>query len=279
MLIAQITDLHIGVRPISDSNDTRLRKVVARLKEIGPDVVLATGDLTEDGELSCYHRLKELLAPLSAPLLPVIGNHDLRQVFIEALGVTPDDNGFVQYASPAGDLRILVLDTVETGRHGGAFCDLRAAWLTNRLDEQPDTPTLIALHHPPVKSGIAWMDVGADGAWSERLKAVLTTRPQVIGLIAGHVHRPFVTTFAGSPLIVAPSCAPQVVLDLEDEGGGRDRDRPRIVEEDPGFALHLWKGGQLTSHFGTAGEHRVIAMLDAETGRIQARQEESRPQS
>lgn len=270
MLIAQITDLHIGGRAVSELNEARLRKVVARLGEIGPDAVLATGDLTEGGDASSYRRLKDLLAPLSAPILPVMGNHDPREVFIEELGVKADGDGFVQYEAGAGGLRILVLDTVETGRHGGAFCDRRAAWLTTRLGEQPDAPTLIALHHPPVKSGIAWMDVGVDGAWSQRLAAALAARPQVVGLIAGHLHRPLVTRFAGHPLIVAPPCAPQVVLDLEDEAGGKDRDRPRIVEEDPGFALHLWTGGPLTSHFGTAGEHRILASLDARTGRIRA---------
>ena len=232
MLIAQITDLHIGLGRTAEGNDSRLQQVVARLGVIDPDVVLATGDLTEDGDAPSYGRLAELLSPLSAPVLPVIGNHDLRPAFIHALGVQTDLDGFVQYVSYVGDLRIVVLDTVETGQHGAAFCERRAAWLSARLDEEPGMPTLIALHHPPVKCGIAWMDVGADGPWSDRL-------------------------------------APQ-------SAGYRDGFRPRIIEEDPGFALHLWTDGQLITHFGTAGEHRIIAGLDTATGKMVADRPESR---
>jgi Icc protein len=277
MLIAQITDLHIGLGRIAEANDARLQQVITRLNEIGPDVVLATGDLTEGGDASSYGRLKDLLSPLTAPVLPVIGNHDLRPAFVHALGVETDPDGFVQYVSRVGDVRIVVLDTVEIGQHGGAFCERRAEWLSIRLDEERDTPTLIALHHPPVKCGIAWMDVDADGPWSQRLAAALADRPQVIGLIAGHVHRPFATAFGSLRLVVAPASAPQVVLDLAPRSVGFHGDfRPRIIEEEPGFALHLWADGRLISHFGTAGEHRVIAGLDPATGKMVAGRREDR---
>ena len=35
-------------------------------------------------------------------------------------------------------------------------------------------------------------------------------------MIAGHVHRPIATSFAGKPLAVCASTAPWVALDLED---------------------------------------------------------------
>jgi hypothetical protein len=31
----------------------------------------------------------------------------------------------------------VLLDTFEPGRHGGAFCEARQAWLTAALDEAP----------------------------------------------------------------------------------------------------------------------------------------------
>jgi hypothetical protein len=72
-----------------------------------------------------------------------------------------------------------------------------------------------------------------------------------------------VTRFAGHALVVAPSVAPAVVLDLDAAEISRPQERPRIVEEDPGFALHLWTGDRLVSHFGTAGAHRTLASFDA----------------
>lgn len=262
MLIAQITDLHIGDGPRCAPNDARLEAVVARLAATAPDVILATGDLTEDGAPDAYASIADRLGALGAPVLPVLGNHDVRETFAESFGA-PVSEGFVQYARQVGDLRIIVLDTVEAGRHGGAFCAERAAWLEARLDEQPATSTLIALHHPPVRSGIAWMDDNADGGWTRRLAEALAGRDQVIGMVAGHLHRPMVTLFAGHPLIVAPSVAPAVALDLDAAAISRPEDRPRIVEEDPGFALHRWTGERLVSHFGMAGAHRTLASFEA----------------
>lgn len=269
MLIAQITDLHIGTAAHLGLNADRLTSVVNRLNEIRPDLVLATGDLCEKGSPADYELARDLLAPLAAPLLPVIGNHDERHAFRAAFDPAAEGDSFLQYVRDLSGRRIIVLDTVEAGQHGGAFCDARQAWLEQRLDEAPHTPTLIALHHPPVRSGIEWMDAGVDGPWSRRLNQALSGRQQVVGLVAGHLHRPMTTRFAGHPLIVASSCAPQVVLDLAAEGrDGPRAPRARIIDEAPGFVLHLWTDGGLTSHFAGARDNRVIARFDPALGRI-----------
>lgn len=270
MLIAQITDLHIGPGKACELNQGRLEAVVSDLQRMQPDVVLATGDLTDAGGAEAYAQVKALLAPLGAPVLPAIGNHDRREAFVAAFGAGFTNEGFVQYAVERDGLRIIVLDTLEAGQHGGAFCTRRAVWLAACLDEQPDTPTLIAMHHPPVRSGIAWIDHGSEGDWSARLRSVLIGRSQVIGLIAGHLHRPIVADFAGAPLIVAPPSAPWVALDLGPEMGGGADLIPRIVEEEPGFALHIWDGRGLVSHFGSAANYRVLASLDVAADRIVA---------
>ena len=271
MLIAQITDLHIGQAGSEPINEGRLHRVVDRLIEIGPDVVVATGDLSSDGSADSYTRTKSLLAPLPMPVWPAIGNHDRPAPLARAFGGGLENDGFVQYATDLGDLRLVVLDTTETGRHGGAFCERRAGWLRTRLDERPGSPTLIALHHPPIRTGIAWMDQGADGPWSQRLAEVLEAAPQVIGLIAGHLHRPISAAFAGHPLIIASSCAPQVALDFGPQAGDGTATRlPRIVAEEPGFALHLWAGGRMVSHFARVEDAPVVASYDVPTGQMVA---------
>lgn len=52
-------------------------------------------------------------------------------------------DGFVQHAIEDWPLRILILGTLEEGRHGGGFCEVRARWLAERLSEAPERPTLI----------------------------------------------------------------------------------------------------------------------------------------
>lgn len=265
LLIAQITDLHLGPLPTSAANAGRLRGVVERLVTVAPDLVLATGDLTEGGEPGSYDELKALLAPLQAPILFAVGNHDRRAGFAAALGQSATPDGFIQHDWRSAGRRILVLDTLEEGLHGGAYCDARLAWLNDRLAEEPETPTLIALHHPPARSGIAWMDKGADGPWAQRLAGALRDRGNIVGLVAGHLHRGVSMTFAGHRLTVAPSVAPQVALDLSSIRPDHPDQRPLIVAEPPGFALHLWTDEGLVSHFGTAGGEPVLARFDGRT--------------
>jgi 3',5'-cyclic AMP phosphodiesterase CpdA len=197
-------------------------------------------------------------------MLLAVGNHDGRANFAaEFPGVERDPNGFFQYEAEFGSLRILVLDTLEEGRHGGAFCELRAAWLVERLAEKREQPTIIVLHHPPLDTGIPWMSALTHEGWVERLRVVLEPATQVKALLCGHVHRPIAATFAGKPLVVAPSTAPQVALDLEHVDPAHPDGRALIIGDAPGFALHDWDGERLLTHFEIAGPRNVLASYDS----------------
>jgi len=264
MLIAQITDIHLGFDPINpdEFNRQRLDAALAALAalEPAPDLLLVTGDIANDGDdRQSYARYKEAIAGLPFPVYPLMGNHDSRAPFVEQFPETAIADGFVQYAIEDHELRILVLDTLEVGRHGGGFCRTRAAWLAARLDEAPDRPTLIALHHPPIDTGIGWLTEDPEAEWASRLRAVVEGRSNVVAMIAGHVHRTIVTGWGGTVLIVCPSTAPQVALGLEPIDPEAPDGRPMIVADAPGYALHRWDGRQLVTHFDTAEDHEVIA--------------------
>ena len=278
LLIAQITDLHIGPSPISAPNAARLAAVVARLVEIGPDLVVATGDLTDGGAPASYAEVQSLLAPLGDRVLWAIGNHDRRDGFLSAFPALRTADGFVQQDRTVAGRRILMLDTMTPGQHGGDYCEVRAAWLRARLTEHDQVPSLIALHHPPVRSGVAWMDAGVDGPWTARLDAILTGRGQIVGLICGHLHRALSARFAGHVVTVAPPVAAQVALDLSELDPDRPDNRPLIEDSPAGFALHLWSDKGLVSHFASVDDLPVLARFDAGTrGMIQAMTQSSRP--
>ena len=264
LLIAQITDIHLGFDQANpdEFNRQRLDRALRALVEMEtrPDLLLVTGDLAEEGddEIS-YRRLKEIFAALPFPYFMAMGNHDSRGPFRRVFPDAPMTDGFVQYALDDLPLRILVLDTLEEGRHGGAFCEARAAWLRARLAEAPDRPTLIVLHHPPIETGLSWMTENPEAEWTHRLAAIVGAQPNIVAMIAGHLHRPVITHWSGTTLIVCPSTAPQVALDLEPIDPERPDGRAMIVADHPCYALHLWNGRQLVTHFDTAEDHAVLA--------------------
>lgn len=265
MLIAQITDVHIGFAPDEDElNLQRLRAVVRRLIEgpNRPDLLLMSGDLTEHGDLPSYRRLAEAVAPCPFPVWAMTGNHDDRGALSEAFPQTTIEGGFVHYALELGAVRLLVLDTLEPGRHGGAFCEVRAAWLTDQLDAEPDRPTLIAMHHPPFESGLTWLDSDAREPWIARFAATIAGRPQVKAIVAGHLHRTIHTHWNGVPVTVCGSTAPAVGLDLSPLDPLAPDGRSMIVAELPVYALHRWDGERLVSHFESVGALEPLARYD-----------------
>jgi len=269
MLIAQITDIHLGFDQ-SNPDEHNRRRLDALLEAFvamdpQPDLLLMTGDLADVGndDLS-YARLREAIAGLPFPAYPALGNHDerpaFRRNFPEIAPGAEDD--FVQYVIDDFPVRIVVLDTLEMVRHGGSLCEVRIKWLRERLDEQPDRPTLIVLHHPPVETGLSWMGESADAPWMKRLAEVVSAHDNIVALISGHLHRPMVTRFAGTILAVCAASAPQLALDLGTISEDLPDGRPMIVDDPPAFALHKWTGRDLLTHFGSLANGQVLASYD-----------------
>ena len=266
MLIAQVTDIHLGFEPdnVSEFNRKRLDQVLTRLSEmaIPPDMLLATGDLVDRGDSVSYKRLRTAFDGLPFPMWPCLGNHDNRATFRSWYPEIPTADGFVQYEVDGGPLRILVLDTLEEGRHGGSFCEARANWLSSKLKEKPDHPTLIVMHHPPIEAGLEWMNTHPEEPWVERFADAIEGHSQVKSVVCGHLHRPISVGWRGTTVSICPSTAPQVALDLTPINPDAPDGRPMIIADPPSFALHWWNQRELITHFDTAEDHIVLARFD-----------------
>ena len=269
MLIAQITDTHISTPGSRNDRVFRtaehLARAVTHLNGLQPrpDLVLATGDLVERGEVDEYERLREILAPLTMPLFLIPGNHDdrrnLASVFADH-AYLPRNGDFAQYTVEDWPLRLVALDTLIPGESGGRLCAERLAWLEARLAEAPERPTLLFMHHPPFATGIASMDgMGLEGI--DALATVIRRHPQVERIACGHLHRAIVHRFAGTVACTCPATAHQIALDLV------PAQRLATVMEPPACMLHLWLGETegLVSHVSLIGDrHPPLTVFDGQ---------------
>ena len=266
MIIAQITDVHIGFDQGNpdEINRQRLAQTLSELCETHnrPDFMLATGDLTDHGDLPSYEALRASFDGLPFPVWPCMGNHDLRDNFLTVFPEIPSADGFIQYEVDLGTVRLLILDTLEEGRHGGAFCATRAAWLAAALAADPDRPTIIVMHHPPLPVGIDWMDPIADEPWIQRFREAMAGHNQVVAILCGHLHRPVVAPWHGSTLAICPATAVQLALDLRPIDPQVPDGRAMITLDPAAYALHKLDGTQLVTHFATVREERVLVRYD-----------------
>lgn len=268
LLIAQITDVHVGFHraEMGDPNLERFRQILERLVEGPdvPDVLLLTGDLTEHGDPESYAALTGAIeeANLPFPVWAIPGNHDKRAPFADAFPQVPQGGALANYALEFDGLRVLMVDSLHEGRHGGGFCEERQAWLSAQLSAHPDTPTLVVIHHPPLPLGIAWMDPEHEEPWIDRFAAAIAGHNQIRAIISGHLHRPISSSFNGVPVSVCPSSAAGLALDLRPIDPKKPDGRALIIDDLAGFALHRWDGRILASHYADAPDPPTLARYD-----------------
>jgi 3',5'-cyclic AMP phosphodiesterase CpdA len=209
-----LSDLHIGANQqhalhgVNTESATRRLLAEASRRVPDPAFVLVTGDLSDDAEVGGYRRLRDLLGAAFAPATPVLvglGNHDGRAAFRSGyLGETSGEAARPYFhATMVGGLRVVVLDSAVPGEVGGAIDREQMAWLDDRLGGPAPLGTLVAVHHPPIRCPVAWLnEIGLAG--SGDLEAVLRRRG-VLGVLSGHIHMAHAGAFAGTLCSVAPS--------------------------------------------------------------------------
>jgi 3',5'-cyclic AMP phosphodiesterase CpdA len=247
-LLVQLSDLHLSAGEEGEGRAGRLQRAVSAVAALRPypRAVLLSGDLADEPSQAAYEQAHSLLAPLGLPLYAIAGNHDDRDLLRARFGPAPEPPGTrVCFAVTCGPLRLIGCDSTCPGDAGGELGEEQLGWLERTLNEEPATPTLLALHHPPVLTGVRSMDAIALRAEDRgALEELLRGHPQVRAITCGHVHATMVTAFAGRPLLICPSTNSAVRLDLRELD-----DLPFAVAEQPlGFAVHTLLAGRLVSH-------------------------------
>lgn len=260
-LLAQLSDPHVlgpGRRLAGGVDPNRL--LAAALQAVRahePAGLLISGDLVESGEPAQYAELGRLLTGLPFPVWVQAGNHDergalrrwLAQAGLPLQHGALGDGPWLQQAISLGPLRLLLLDSLCPGSPHGELCEARLDWLARQLHAHPRTPTLVAVHHPPYRCGLAAMDEMALLRGAGALETLLRQHPQVERLLCGHLHRATQCRFGGTLAMSAPSSAHQLLLNLEPGAA------LAAVLEPPAFLLHRWDGQRLVSHLQPIGDY------------------------
>jgi Icc protein len=208
--VVQLSDTHLFAHAeqalLGLPTDRSLQGVLKQIQQLQPrpDLLLLTGDLSQDETPASYQRLQSLISPLNISTYWIPGNHDQPAIMQPILATAPFSahKQFVQ----GGWNFLLVNSAVPNCVHGELSAET-LAWLEEQL-QTIDRPTLVALHHPPVPIASDWMDrINLKNA--SALLAILDRYPQVKLVLFGHIHQEFDQHYRGVRYLGAPSTCVQ----------------------------------------------------------------------
>jgi len=239
--ILQLSDLHLVadeaglVRGIRGCDSFARVLALAEGDGAHTDLVLVTGDVSNDGSPESYRHFQALMAGVGAPVYVIPGNHDLPDVLREhAVGgpVRPER------ACSVGGWRLVLLDSVLVGEVKGRLGAQELARLDRELQDSVDPHALVVLHHNPCGIGSRWFeDLGIDDR--EAFWAVLDRHPRVRGVLFAHIHQDFDAQRGSVRLLGTPSTSAQFAPGT---------DTLVIDDRPPGYRrLRLHTGGQITT--------------------------------
>ena len=214
--VLQLTDPHLmadaqGCMLGVNTRDSLNAVIEQALASHGqPDLVLATGDITQDASEVAYRYFGEQLKVFNCPSSWIAGNHD--DSAVQARVAAEFQAG--QKRIVQGGWHFVMLDSSVPGKVYGELDSTELGFLQQALVEHPDLPTMVCLHHHPVSIGSAWMDkIGLTNP--ESFWQILGQHPQVKIVLWGHIHQDFHQQHHGVHLLATPSTCIQFAAGSE----------------------------------------------------------------
>lgn len=165
MKFIQITDSHLleggNVKlhniPINEIHF----KIFSEIKKIETEIefILVTGDISESGSDESYLNAREIFSSLNKPTYWIAGNHDnLKAIHL----FNNQTNIRSEKSFTINGIHFILLNSVALSSDGknrsrGVLSGKELAFLKLELKQNPTKQIVVALHHPPIKSG-TWKD-------------------------------------------------------------------------------------------------------------------------
>lgn len=164
------------------------------------DFIICAGDLADHGEVEAYQRFKTAIAGLKGKLYLTLGNHDHRPTFLAEFGAEmASETGNLDHVIDLKGHRVIILDSSDPTLSDGSghIEPAQLAWLQTKLDEVPDVPVIVVLHHNITKLQVQTDFIILDNPAA--FADVLLSHKQIRQVISGHVHMTTAGCYRGLP--------------------------------------------------------------------------------
>lgn len=174
-----------------------------RQNEESPDLLVVSGDLSEDGQKAAYQHFHNLSHDLAHASIWFKGNHDCFENIPKELQKT-----YLHQEWHADNWCAIFLDSSFAGEDSGVLNEKELNRLEIFLKSHKDKFTLVFLHHQPLDVGSEFIDVLGLKNKSEFWR-IVTPHQNIRGIVFGHVHQVFDKMYQGIRLLSTPSTSMQ----------------------------------------------------------------------
>ena len=194
MLIVHASDIHCG----PEFQKAVFEAAVDEINDLDPDVIVITGDLTENGLLFQYRVARDVVDSIKCKTKVICsGNHDYRST------------GYLLFKKFFASRRVVkmsnciftVVSTARPERNDGEVGHRQVVWLERTLSKHGKMMKIVAMHHHLIQvpdtgpDNIPVVDAG------DTLRGIMNAKVNLV--LGGHRHRPWRWMVGGTRIIHA----------------------------------------------------------------------------
>ena len=191
-----ISDTHICADPPDSPSRLPNRGVEALSSRVRRlpfeiDFILHSGDVCADPLAENYLCARELLRQFELPMYLLPGNHDSAELLKELVDdgeqmrVLRDDH------LQLGGYDLVTVDSNGIGdTHAPSLLAEQFATFARHMEQTDGRPTIVALHHPLIKTGVEWLDETLRIQNGGPIQDILKRQSHhIVGVFHGHIHQ------------------------------------------------------------------------------------------
>jgi 3',5'-cyclic-AMP phosphodiesterase len=196
MRIIQISDLHIGGLFKQTTFDTLVSEINNDLK---PDLLIVSGDLTDDGIIFQLEKAKSEIERFDCPNLIVFpGNHDYRHTGYLLFEKFFPSSSKVVREFDKGNVIVVTINTSQPDRDEGEIGNKQLTWMEESLSGYTESNDkgldqrikIVAMHHHLIAiPDTGYTNVVGISDAGDALRACLESGVDIV--MCGHKHRPW----------------------------------------------------------------------------------------